>query len=196
MSSEKSRIKRKRIRGTKKSGCPRITRGTKGERRRYMEYSEEEILQIIRGIARKVANKYTFGYYDKDDIEQEAVMMGYEALARYDKKRPLENFLYVHINNRLKTFKRDNYFRMKNGEAEGFQKIKKNLIDAIPIELSEPLGSDDLDEELDLKAIREKIDEHLPANLRRDYLRIISGAKVSTSVRERVINAIREIFNG
>ena len=42
-------------------------------------------------------------------------MMGVEGLDRYDSNKPLENFMYAHINNRLKNFKRDNYYRFDYG---------------------------------------------------------------------------------
>ena len=66
--------------------------------------SEQQVLDTISKVARKLAPKYVFASYDVDDIQQEAFLMGVEALDRYDTDKPLENFLYTHINNRLKNF--------------------------------------------------------------------------------------------
>jgi hypothetical protein len=48
-------------------------------------------------------------------MKQEGRVLGFEALAseKYDGRRPLENFLYIHIRNRLYNFKRDHFRRSK-----------------------------------------------------------------------------------
>ena len=96
--------------------------------------SEQEVVGIIKKVARSLAPKYTFAFYGVDDIEQEAFVMGMEALSRYDPTKPLENFLYTHIGNRLKNFKRDNYYRQDDGNAQKIQNRKKNLLDTTTIE--------------------------------------------------------------
>lgn len=152
------------------------------------------MLEIITTVAAKLAPKYTFGYYGVDDICQEGIIMGYEALPRYDNKRPLPNFIYVHINNRLKTFKRDNYFRINAGSAESIQQAKKNIMDPVSIEKVEPLKEGELLDALNLKEIREKINKHLPTNLRKDYLRICAGAKVSKNTRQKIVETLKKIL--
>ena len=73
--------------------------------------TEEEVIETIQKVVRRVSYNFKFAFYDVEDIEQEAFIIGMEALDRYDEKRPLENFLFVHIKNRLKNFNRDNYIR-------------------------------------------------------------------------------------
>ena len=85
---------------------------------------ETEVVNTILKISKKLAHKYTFASYEAEDIEQEAFLIGITGLSKYDQSRPLENFMYVHINNRLKTFKRDNYYRLEHGAAEKIQKTK------------------------------------------------------------------------
>lgn len=145
-------------------------------------------------MAARLAPKYTFGYLDVDDIQQEAIILGYEALPRYDKKRPLENFIYTHISNRLKTFKRDNYFRINAGSAESIQQAKKNIIDALPIESIDPARDNEIMSSLHLKEIRSHIDRHLPPHLRKDYLRLCAGAKVPKNIKIRVVEALKVIL--
>jgi hypothetical protein len=74
--------------------------------------TEEEVTSIINKICNRLAKKFVFGYYDRDDIYQQAFIFGIEGLENYDDGRPLENFLWVHIKNRLCTFKRDQYERL------------------------------------------------------------------------------------
>ncbi len=75
-------------------------------------YTEEEVVSILERIGRRLAHKFRFGYHDSDDIKQQAVLEGWKGLAEYDGVRPLENFLSVHIRNRMVNFKRDNYERI------------------------------------------------------------------------------------
>lgn len=161
-----------------------------------MQEISPEVLETIRQIAKKLAPKYTFGYYDTEDIEQEAILIGCEGMSRYDPSRPLENFLYVHMNNRLKTFKRNKYFRLNSGGAEQIQQIKKNIMDPLSIEAINPHKDFDIFQHLELSEIRARIDLELPPYLRKDYLRICSGQKVSRNVKDKVIEALKEIFKG
>jgi hypothetical protein len=73
--------------------------------------TEEEVIQIIQKIANKLSYKFTFGPYTREDIRQEAFIIGMDGLKGHDGIRPLENFLWRHIRNRLCNFKRDNFIR-------------------------------------------------------------------------------------
>ena len=73
--------------------------------------SEEEFLIVLDNISRRLANKFKFGYHDFDDMKQQAAIFALEGLERYDHKRPLENFLWTHVRNRLFNYKRNNYQR-------------------------------------------------------------------------------------
>ena len=66
--------------------------------------TEEQVMKTIMLVVNRTASKYTFYGYDSDDIKQEAFIICMDALNRYDSKRPLENFLAVHLSNRLKNF--------------------------------------------------------------------------------------------
>lgn len=73
--------------------------------------SEQELLDTIETISKKLAYKFKFGYHDIDDMKQQIGIFALEGLKNYDYKRPLENFLWTHVRNRLFNFKRDNYQR-------------------------------------------------------------------------------------
>jgi DNA-directed RNA polymerase specialized sigma24 family protein len=72
---------------------------------------ENEFLNVIDIIAKKLAYKFKFGYHDFDDMKQQISIFALEGLKNYDHKRPLENFLWTHVRNRLFNYKRDNYQR-------------------------------------------------------------------------------------
>lgn len=72
---------------------------------------ENEFLRVVDIISKKLAYKFKFGYHDYDDMKQQISIFALEGLKNYDHKRPLENFLWTHVRNRLFNYKRDNYQR-------------------------------------------------------------------------------------
>ena len=73
--------------------------------------TEEEFLLVLDDISKRLGHKFKFGYHDFDDMKQQAAIFALEGLERYDRSRPLENFLWTHVRNRLFNYKRDNYQR-------------------------------------------------------------------------------------
>ena len=73
--------------------------------------TEQEVLDTIENVINRLFRKFKFGYHEDDDMKQEARFLALECLSSYDNKRPLENFLWTHVRNRLFNFKRDNYQR-------------------------------------------------------------------------------------
>lgn len=74
--------------------------------------TEKEVVEIINRVAKGLANKFKFGYHSVEDIKQQACLYACMAIdTKYDGKRPLENFLWVHVRNRLCNYKRDTYER-------------------------------------------------------------------------------------
>jgi DNA-directed RNA polymerase specialized sigma24 family protein len=160
--------------------------------------NEDEAVKVIMKIAKRLAPKYVFASYDVEDIEQEAFIIGIAGLEKYDQNRPLENFMYTHISNRLKTFKRDNYFRLDYGTAaQKIQDRKKSLLEPVDIDSvysvysrEQSTSNAQIHETLDL------IDRRLPSHLRRDYLKLQSNASLPKGRKAAVIEAIERIING
>ncbi len=75
---------------------------------------EEDFLKALDVISKKLIYKFKFGYHEIEDMKQQAAVFALEGLENYDNKRPLANFLWTHVRNRLFNFKRDNYFRPDN----------------------------------------------------------------------------------
>jgi len=159
--------------------------------------NEQEVVDTITRVARKLAPKYVFASYEVEDIEQEAFMMGVEALDRYDPAKPLENFLYAHINNRLKNFKRDNYYRFDYGNAQKIQDCKKSILEPMDIAaLYSVCTQDDISNDAQIAETLDTIDEKLPPDLRRDYLKLRTNSFLPKGRKANIIRVIEQIING
>jgi DNA-directed RNA polymerase specialized sigma24 family protein len=159
--------------------------------------SEQEVISTITKVARKLAPKYVFASYEVEDIEQEAFLMGVEGLKRYDTSKPLENFMYTHINNRLKNFKRDNYYRFDYGNAQKIQDRKKSILEPADITALYCVSiDDDTVDNAHLSEMLDLIDRTLPSDLRGDYLKLRTNSPLPKGRKAIIIQAIEDIING
>ena len=159
---------------------------------------QDHAVEVITKVAKRLAPKFVFAGYEVEDIEQEAFLIGVAGLAKYDPSRPLENFMYTHINNRLKTFKRDNFYRMDYGSsAQKIQDRKKNLLEPVSIDvLYGVCDSDEILGEAYIREMLELIDKKLPSNLRRDYLKLQSNSPLPKGRKAKIIEVVELIING
>lgn len=150
--------------------------------------TEEQVINQIKTVVDRIAPKYTFNGYDSEDIKQEAFIICMDALDRYDPSRPLENFLSVHLSNRLKNFVRDNFYTSKDDDS------KKNLLNAQSI-YNDNITTDcrTYINNIDINDFQELIDQHLDPKMRPDYLKLINNVYVPKKRRNEVIEAIQNI---
>jgi len=166
--------------------------------------TEEQVLQTIQKVVRRIAHKFKFGYYDYDDICQEGTIIALEGLSRYDGRHPLENFLAVHVSNRLKNFKRDNFCRQESISPSGDNKAswelrnntKRFLMEPLDIteirderEVNMSVGNDFIDT-VERRELIDIIDRKLEVSMRSDYLRMLHGVYVPKTRREQIIDAV------
>lgn len=72
----------------------------------------DDYIAVARKVARMVSRKYTFAYFDADDIEQQALLFALEAQPRYDPNiAPPKAFIFKHVINRLRGLYRNKYWR-------------------------------------------------------------------------------------
>lgn len=192
--------------------------------------TENEVVEAIQTAANALI-RLKFGPNDEDDIRQQAAMYAIQALnaGAYDPRtgpdgkptRPLVNFLYTHMRNRLLNFLRDTWRRADppckschdslpdktehpNGrycdkyEAWLRRNMAKQNI-ACPTDISELEGvdrvaSDDVVEESETKEILRLIDAKLPVSMRSDYLRMRDGQRLAKARRLEIEDAVREII--
>jgi RNA polymerase sigma factor (sigma-70 family) len=152
--------------------------------------TEQQVIDQINIVVNRIASKYTFHGYEVDDIKQEAFIICMDALDRYDQKRPLENFLSVHLSNRLKNFIRDNYYTKDEEEKKRVLKPQR-----LSHEDNIPYLECDHDDSLDAKKLASIIDEKLPASYRADYLKIVNDVYVPKKRREEVLELIKELVD-
>ena len=157
--------------------------------------TEEQVVSTITRVSQRLASKFTFPNYDEDDIEQEAFIIGMEAMNRYDEVRPLENFLSIHIKNRLKNFKRDNYYRPDEGKAEQLQNGKRKLLEAGSIdEMRNFISTQECSNSLEERELVDYIDINLPANMRADFLRFKNGQPLTKTRKSNLVNELKIIL--
>ena len=170
--------------------------------------TEEQVLQTIQKVVRRIAHKFKFGYYDYDDICQEGTIIALEGLSRYDGRRPLENFLAVHVANRLKNFKRDNFCRQESISPSGDNRsswefrnnTKRFLMEPLDIagvrdekESSMKVDNDFIDM-IERKELISIIDKKLDVSMRSDYLLMLHGVYVPKTRREQIVEAVVAII--
>ena len=166
--------------------------------------TEREVTETITRVANRYAYKFQFGFYTPDDIRQEAFIIAMDALDRYDESRPLENFLAVHVKNRLNNFKRDKYYRQQKEDQANKNKYdnntKKFLMEPIDInsvrdEHENNMRLDDsFVNNIEDQELLDIIDTYLDVGLRADYLRILNGVYVPKPRREQIYNEINRIL--
>ena len=155
--------------------------------------TEQQVVDQIHKVCNRISPKYTFYGYTVDDIKQESFIICMEALHRYDESRPLENFLSVNLSNRLKNFVRDNHYFA--GDSEDRIKLEQ------PAQLEYENNIVDNDnpyttsyEDIELREMARLINEHMPADTRMDYLKMINDVYITKQKKEDIIGSIMEIL--
>lgn len=147
----------------------------------------DQLMKQIEVVINRIAPRYTFNTYDVDDIKQEAFIICMDALKRYDQKRPLENFLSVHLSNRLKNFVRDNYYTKDEEEKKKVLRPKYLSNDDV-IEYENPYEN-----QFDSKNLSSIVDKHLPPSYRADYLKMINDVYIPKKRRQELVEIIKEL---
>ena len=152
--------------------------------------------EIILKVIDRIAPKYTFSYYELDDIKQESFIICLEAVEKYDNSRPFENFISKHLSNRLKTLIRDKYSR-SNIESEKHEKLnqsKKNLMDLKSVDGSYKVYEDDIIERMSTSEAIETLMRELPPSMRNNFYRLANGVSIQSSKKQALFDKIKEIL--
>ena len=152
--------------------------------------TEQQVIDQINVVVNRISTRYAFHGYEVEDIKQEAFIICMDAMDRYDPSRPLENFLSVHLSNRLKNFVRDNFY--VKGEEEKKRILKPS---SLSYEDTVPHQCWDEDDNIDARSIQNIIDIKLPSEYRADYLKIMNDVYVPKKRREEIIDIIKELLD-
>ena len=122
-------------------------------------------------------------------------MFGIEAYEKWDRIRPLENFISVHISNRLKNYKRDNYFRLgledSSDRRQKANETKRNLMSPAPISDQSVFFEEILDSQDEIDFLLQA----LPPLIRSDFLRMANDVPLTKGRKQAVIEAVKEILD-
>jgi DNA-directed RNA polymerase specialized sigma24 family protein len=154
--------------------------------------TEESVLMQINKVVDKIAHHYCFPGFVGNDLKQESFIICMEALSRYIPGRPLENFLSVHLSNRLKNFVRDNHHTDPASDKGKIVQPAQLNNEHMLLDGSEKFKVDATN--LDMVAMKSCIDRHLPSSLRMDYLKVVNEAYLPKKRREQVMDEIKEIL--
>jgi RNA polymerase sigma factor (sigma-70 family) len=186
--------------------------------------TEKDFLQATEKVVNILAASFKFGYFEVEDIKQQARLFAIEAMGRYDPSRPLDNFLFTHIRNRLINFRRDKYRRNDPPCIECHNSLpgstlhedgqycekysiwlrrnasKQNIMN--PIDLHNISDEHERNthtescvlEDIEIAELRNMIDIKLEPELRSIYLQMLAGDSVPRSKRTEVERAIEEII--
>lgn len=188
--------------------------------------TEAQVLCAIKRVVNILSTSFKFGYYDVEDIRQEATIFGIQGMEKYDESRPLENFLYTHIRNRLINFKRDKFRRndppcpschnaiagaTNHPDKQYCEKYtcwrkrnmsKQNIMNPLDISnISDEKESrtrmpSSVVEDVERSELLKEIDRELPVELRSTYLQMRDGASVPKPKRLEVERAVMMILKG
>lgn len=188
-------------------------------------HTEESVLEAVEKAVRLLARRFVFGYFTIEDIRQQARQFALEALPKYDPSRPLPNFLYSHVRNRLCNFKRDRFRRndppcARCHSGDSCPKATASGAKLCPPQanwakrnghkanLLRPQGLDSAPdaaisgrelppgEEACRRETLARLDAAIPAALRPAYVRMLAGEAVPAREREAVGRFIRELLGG
>jgi DNA-directed RNA polymerase specialized sigma subunit len=152
--------------------------------------------EIILKVIDRIAPRYTFGYYELDDIKQESYIICLEAIEKYDNSRPFENFISKHLSNRLKTLIRDKYSR-SNIESEKHEKLnqsKKNLMDLKSVDGSYKIYEDDIIERMSTSEAMDMLMQELSPSMRNNFYRLANGVSIQSSKKQALFDKVKEIL--
>lgn len=149
-------------------------------------------LSLIEKIAQKVGGYFKFPGYDKDDVMQEARIIGMAMLPKYTEDRgDLENFLYVAISNRLRNLVKKHYYDYDRDNG-GVNSAKK-LINRPATDLDEYHAQNTFNQ-MAGDEIVDKVTIYLHPEYRKDFKRILEGHSVKTVRRAKIIEEAKRIY--
>jgi len=174
---------------------------------------------IIERVSSRLGQKFRFGYHTIDDMKQQAALFAWEGINdSWDDSRPLENFLWIHVRNRLYNFKRNNYGRPEkpcdscplyvNYECTGFDNMmdcklykgwsdrntaKRNLMSSYSTVYEKEQESSALDD-LFTRDIINLIDQELHVYFREDWIRFTNNLRLPKVRKDRLLEELSVIL--
>lgn len=174
--------------------------------------SEEKFISIVNDIVSKLSRKLLLVSHDMSDIRQQGWVLALEGVAKFDPntqpdkplEQALENFLRVHVINRLKSYRRD---RLGSSEKptspksllswERRMQARRNILYPVDVySLKQEIYFHDATiEDTHYRDLTQLIQQKLPVALRNDFLRMCDGVRIPKSRQTKVRAAIASIID-
>lgn len=174
-------------------------------------YTQDEVMATAEEVITMLADRFTFGHYDRDDIRQESWVFILDGLEKFDANRgaSLKTFLVTHLRNRLISLKRDKWYRPEpSGDISEVRLKKWRDRNALKRNLAQPFAIEDMRGNHHEKTVPEDfvesiqhaeifaiIDRRLPVEFRRDFMFFLDDCPLPKPRRDKLIEQIREILN-
>lgn len=159
----------------------------------------QEQLETIYAIAKQLSSNKWIPGYEKEDIEQEAIIIGIKGTYRYNGSIPFNKFIGNHMRNRLITLRRDKYIKpgCSCGEC---RKCKTNssivsIMSASDQDISQNLCDNSFND-IESQDLLEYLDDFIPADLREYYLKLLSGVAIPANRKEKLKDIIKDALDG
>ncbi len=170
--------------------------------------TEAKLLRIIQKITRTLPNHLAFGPYTMEDMRQEAWILAIAGLEHFDlefakeaePERAVENFLRVHITNRLLNLKEKHLgSRERPTTPKGIcawerrHLARHSLLHPSELDARETFLPTSLWDDILYREFAQRISAKLPVVLRTDFLRMCDGVKLTAARQRRVREAVSAI---
>jgi len=180
----------------------------------------DDVHEIIERISSRLGRKFKFGYHTFEDMKQQASLFAWEGIESWDEGRPLENFLWIHVRNRLYNFKRNNYGRPEkpcdncpwaayvNYECTKFDNkldchlykgwidrntAKRNLMSSYST-IYEKGGESSALDDLFTRDLINLVDQELHVQFREDWIRFSNSLRLPKIKRDRLVEEIMVVL--
>ena len=165
-----------------------------------MRKPSQQELDLIVSVADNLSSDNWIVGYDKDDIRQEAIIIGIQGLKKYNGKSPLDKFLFYHIRHRLFSLRRKHYIRPGCDCGE----CNKCLNNQAKQRIKSPSSIEDVNEDyflyqpidqVEINEFIELVDKAIPAELRDDYIKFLNNITINYNKKQKILSIIKGIIN-
>jgi len=202
-----------------------LQNSNKKKSKKQKKLTYKDIEHIVEYLVKVKSDKYTFDYYDTDDIGQEIRIICFKVLGHFDFEKVKEdkwvNFFGRCVDNALKNLKRDKYIRFAstcNKECillhendDDMSKVckrwvnhqannekKKKIKHPVSIDLVGEITDDYFENNIIAEDIKRYIIDNIEDSLRPTLMQLLNGVdkKISPKVIEKVQLSVRQILEG
>jgi DNA-directed RNA polymerase specialized sigma24 family protein len=164
---------------------------TKKQKKIWDQEIHDQKMKEVAKIAEYLSNSFAFPGYDKDDIKQEALVIGLSIIHKHDDaKGNIEDFLYISIRNRLQNLKQKHYHNPNS--TSKYNETKKKLNNPVAQE------DDSYDHpfyELEIAEMVEMVETRLHPHMKRDYAKIRDGLFVGVERKKKIMYEVQRIYD-